>query len=984
MSGLSRAETAKLCTYRFKSRRAHRDCPENKRFRCSGWRNYLPIPILMNPVTAQFCPISKRMSVGHPLDQGRRLDHCRGDPACLRGLNAAERKRLLMDWNRTQTRYARNSTVPELFEEQAKHRASVTALVYGDRRVSYDELNASSNQVAHRLMSFGLRWGSIVGVCMEPSPELLVAILGILKTGAAYAPLDPALPLQRLAWLLEDLSLSVIVCESNLQGKLLRSCASGVRTPQLLCLDCGWQMLQHESTRNTCCTVRSTETAYISFTSGSTGHPKGVCLSHRGIVRLVRNTNWARFQASDTFLQTAPIAFDASLLEIWGSLLNGARLVIPKGRPPSLCELASLTKEQHVTTAWFTSGLFNQIVEQAPQALTHLQLVVTGGDVASPPHFKRALDFLDQGRLVNGYGPTENCTFSTTYEVPPTFDGRSAVPIGCPIANSQCYVLDSAQNPVDIGEPGELYVGGDGLALGYLNRPELTAEKFISNPFESGARLYRTGDLARYRPDGNLEFLGRMDAQVKIRGYRVEPTEVESVLQQHPNVRACAVVGRVCAGGSKQLVAYIVPQDRKVESHDYREFLRARLPDYMVPFLYVMVGELPLSRNGKVDRKVLLELDVQPRPEQGREPQVCNHEVKSSQFRQGDLRRLWEEVLDVHPVGPNDNFFSLGGHSLLAMRLVERIRVELETELPVAAVFENPTLEQMSRLLCRGGQSRSNSALVEIQPGGARPPLFLVHGAGGGMFWGYSNLARHLGMDQPVLAFKSRGLDGLPELETIEALAEAYVSELRAFDSRGPYRLGGYCFGGLVAYEMARRLGPENIALLALINSHPPNSNYARLRYTPVNLARFALNVFVKSFYALPDTPQRWRALVCWKVRSWTKRIKRVLANRRAGPQEVDAEFWQDLKEYSPQECRLWQTHVNALTRYRPKPYGGGLALFRSPSHLLFSSFDRQYGWSQYVSGPVRVQIVPGAHDTVMHEPLVGRLASELRPLLAA
>lgn len=905
------------------------------------------------------------------------------EPACPPRLSPDERRRILVEWNRTQTQYPRNSSVPELFEQQAKRHPAALAVLFGERQVTYGELNATANQVAHRLFTMGVRPGSAVGVCMETSPELLMVILGILKTGAAYAPLDPALPCQRLDSMLEDLALRLIVCDNQSRDKALKvSCASS-HAPQLFCPDCDWKLLQNESTRNLRTAVTSTGTAYISFTSGSTGRPKGVCLSHRGIVRLVCNTNWARFETTDTFLQTASIAFDASLLELWGSLLNGARLVLPPRRLPSFSELASLIKEQHVTVAWFTSGLFNQLVEQVPQALGHLRLVVTGGDVASAAHFKRALKFMGHHRLVNGYGPTENCTFSTTYEVPRTFDGLSAVPIGRPIANSQCYVLDSALNPVGIGRSGQLYVGGDGLALGYLNRPELTAERFVANPFESRSRLYRTGDLVRYREDGNLEFLGRMDAQVKIRGYRVEPAEVELVLQQHPDIRACAVVGKECAAGSKQLVAYVVARKLATTTTDqYREFLRARLPDYMVPTSFVTIGELPLSPNGKLDRSALPEVKSPKEGDAASRLKACNDE--SSPPRPRELRELWEEVLDVHTVGPHDNFFSLGGHSLLAMRLVERIRAEVGTELPVAAVFENPTLAQMSRLLRCGGQSKSTSALVEIQPGGARPPLFLVHGAGGGMFWGYSNLARHLGPDQPMLAFKSRGLDGLPELETIEALAQAYVSELRSFDSCGPYRLGGYCFGGLVAYEMARLLGRAKVALLVLINSNPPNSHYTQLRCTPVGLARFALNVFVKSFYALPDTPQQWRALVCWKLRSWTKRIRRLVGKRGHAPQEVDAEYWQDLVQYSPEECQLWQTHVRALTRYRPKPYDGGLALFRSPSHLLFSSFDRQYGWGQFVTGPVRVRIVPGAHDTIMHEPLVGRLASELRPLLAA
>jgi amino acid adenylation domain-containing protein len=889
-----------------------------------------------------------------------------------------------VDWNQTRTQYPSNSSLPELFEQQTKRRPDAPALVFGDRRLTYGELNVSANQVAHGLARFGIRRGAAVGICMECSPELLIGILGILKTGAAYAPLDPALPRNRLLWMLQDLDLSFILCDQQSRGKLLKSAGVALGPARLLCPYDEWKTLAYESTRNLRCPVRSTDGAYISFTSGSTGRPKGVCVPHRAIVRLVRNTNWATFAMADTFLQMAPVAFDASLLEIWGSLLNGARLVLPRRRLPTFSELASLIKEEHVTIAWFTSGLFNQLVEQIPEALTQLRVAVTGGDVASPAHVKRALRFLGHGRLVNGYGPTENCTFSTTYTVPQDFDGLSAVPIGRPVANSQCYVLDSGLEPVGLGRPGELYVGGDGLALGYLNRPELNAERFVPNPFESGTRLYRTGDLGRYRQDGNLEFLGRIDAQVKVRGYRVEPAEVELVLQQHPGIRACAVLGKEGPGGGKELIAYVVPRRRaEATPADYREFLRCRLPDYMVPAFYTTVGELPLSPNGKLDRRTLPDLNLRSCLEQRLESQPSAADRETGEPRERKLRQLWEEVLDVHPVGPDDNFFSLGGHSLLAMRLVERIRVVLGVELPVASVFDNPTPQQMSRALRGGGEPEVASALVEIQPKGQRPPLYLVHGAGGGMFWGYSNLARHLGSEQPVLAFKSRGLDGLAEWETINDLAAAYVAELRTREPRGPYRLGGYCFGGLVAYEMARRLGSENVALLALINSYPPNSNYTRLQGTPAGLARFAFNIGVKSFYALLGTPQRWPALVRWKLRTCNKRLKRLLSRRGGISSEMDPEFWQDMAGYSSEERRLWQTHVRAFANYQPKPYAGRLVLFRSPSHLLFSSFDRQYGWGEFCQGGVQVQSIPGGHDSIMQEPLVERLGAELEIMLA-
>jgi amino acid adenylation domain-containing protein len=911
-------------------------------------------------------------------------------PGSASSMSARELNRILVEWNQTRTDYPKNPCVHELFEEQAQSRPGAVALVQGECWLSYRELNERANQLAHYLVNHGIQPGSRVGLALERSPELCVAILAILKAGAAYAPLDQTLPRTRLSGMLQDLRVSLTLCDSACRGKLLESSVL-TRWGPLVSLDAEAAALEQESTRNLRCDIRATDAAYISFTSGSTGRPKGVCVPHRGILRLVCNTNWAVFQPTDAFLQTAPIAFDASLLELWGSLLNGGRLVLPPPGLPSFSQLASLMKEQHVTVAWFTSGLFNQLIEELPESVEHLRLLITGGDVASAPHIKRGLRFLRHGRLINGYGPTENCTFSTTYTVPREYDGLSAIPIGRPVANSQCYVLDGELKPVGIGVPGELFVGGDGLALGYLNSPELTAEKFIPHPFEAGARIYRTGDLVRYREDGNIDFLGRIDAQVKIRGYRVEPGEIELALKQHPGVSECAVVAKAFSGG-KRLTAYIVPRSSgSATAADYRSFLSSRLPDYMVPGVFVPIAELPLSTNGKLNRAALRDLpvcfqrsdDVQSDPVRGSALEPGTGMKEDLERQQHRLRHIWEQVLEVHPVAANDNFFALGGHSLLAMRLVERIRTDFGIELSGAAVFENPTLAQMARLLRDGARSESICSIVEIQPKGKRLPLYLVHGAGGGMFWGYSNLARHLSAERPVLAFKSRGLDGLRELETIEALAEAYAAELRAFQPRGPYLLGGYCFGGVVAYEMARCLGPENIALLALINSYPPNSDYTRLRCSPAGLARFALNVCVKSFYALPGTPQRWRALVCWKFRSWAKRAKRLVSRRGGSAAEVDAEYWQDLARYSPDECQLWQSHVRAFANYHPKPYGGPLVLFRSPSHLLFSSFDRQYGWGQFARGGVAVRVFPGAHDTIMAEPLVASLGAEFEGILA-
>ncbi|MDB6110672.1 MAG: amino acid adenylation protein, partial [Pedosphaera sp.] len=788
-------------------------------------------------------------------------------------LSEAERQQLLVEWNNTQAEYPRNRCVHELFEEQAAQTPHAVAVTFGGRQLTYAELNSRANQLAHYLARVGVRPGRLVGVCAERSLEMIIGLLGILKAGGAYASLDPASPKERLAWMLGDLRVPVLLTQRRLAEVLPEGSAHGPAFPPpiFIHLDADSHFLARENAANPQTGADAESLAYVSFTSGSTGRPKGVCVPHRGVVRLVSNTNCANFSPREVFLQLAPISFDASTFEIWGCLLNGGRLVMLPPAPPSLSELADAIEKHQVTTAWFTAGLFHQIIEENLESLKPLRQILAGGDVLSPPHIRKALSSLGSCRLINGYGPTENTTFTTCYPIPPNFDGAHSVPIGRPVANTQCYVLDAQLQPVPIGVPGELYTGGDGLAWGYLNQSEQTAEKFISNPFQPGTRLYKTGDLVRYLEDGNLEFLGRMDLQVKIRGFRVELGEIESTLFEHPAVRQCVVTARDDASGVKQLVAYVVPRKSPAPpAMEWQAFLRHRLPEYMVPPFFMTLKELPLSRNGKVDRPAL----PAPQPTSG---DLDTHLAPRNEVER-ELQRLWELVLNVRPIGIRDKFFALGGHSLLAVRLLARIEKTFAKKLSVLTLFQHPTIEQLALVLRNTPGPEARSTIIEIQPHGARPPLMFVHGAGGGMFWGYNNLSRHLGEDQPVFAFESRALDGEEEFQSVEAMAGQYVADLKIFQPRGPYYLGGYCFGGVVAYEMARQLQAQGqkVGLLALINSNPPNSSYTRFRWTPVSTWRFARNVFIRSAYSLISTPEKRREFIRWKIQSLTRRLRRL------------------------------------------------------------------------------------------------------------
>ena len=891
-----------------------------------------------------------------------------------------ERRQLLVEWNQTRREYPRDACVHELFEEQARRQPRAVAVEFGGAKLSYQALNQRANRLARRLQRAGVAPGTMVGFGAERSLEMVVGLLAILKAGAAYAPLDPSLPAQRLQEMLADLNSPVLLLTRAGLSERLPDDGEGNGGPlPCICLDTERTSLRQESDANLELPAAADQTAYVSFTSGSTGRPKGVCVPHRSMVRLVRGADYLHFAPTEVFLQLAPLAFDASTFEIWGCLLNGARLVVFPPHTPSLAELTDLMQRHRITTAWFTSGLFHQIVDGAPEILKGLRQVIVGGDVLSPPHVERALPWLSSGVLLNGYGPTENGTFTTFYRIPTPFDVSRSVPIGKPLANTRCYVLDDLLQLVPIGVPGELHTGGDGLSSGYLNAPELTQEKFVANPFVSGERLYKTGDLVRYRADGNLEFLGRTNNQVKVRGFRVELGEIESALLAHPRVRQCVVIARPDAAGTKQLIAYIVPRDQPAPTAQVlQQLLRQRLPEYMIPPFIVALDELPLTANGKIDRQAL------PEPESRSALTAAMTEPRDEIERR--LRAIWEEVLAVRPIGIHDKFFSLGGHSLLAVRLLSLVAKVFDRNLKVSVLFQNPTIAGLATVLRGGAESATGSSIVEIQPDGCKVPLMLVHGAGGGMFWGYSNLARHLGPDQPVFAFKSRGLEGREELDNIEALADAYLADLRVFQPRGPYCLGGYCFGGVVAYEMACRLHRqhEQVAFVGLINSTAPNSSYSHFAWTPRTALKFARNVALKTYYSVKTHPEKLPQTLRWQAQTVAKRLACAIRQEPCCDGDIRPHEWMDASHYSEDQTRVWKKHLEALRSYQPPAYPGRVTLFRSPVHLLRCSFDPQYGWGEVAQGGVTQQVIASVHETIMEEPDVQHLATAVTQQLAS
>ncbi|MDZ7969593.1 MAG: non-ribosomal peptide synthetase [Nostoc sp. DedSLP03] len=632
---------------------------------------------------------------GQPLSSANNLER---DNLTLPILKESDNN-LLIEWNHTQTDYPQQASIHQLFEAQVEKTPDAVALIFNNQHLTYRDLNNRANQLARHLRSLGIGTEILVGICIERSLEMVVALLAILKTGGAYVPLDPGYPQERLAFMLSDTQVSVLLTQKELVTKL------PTHTAFVICLDADWNTIAQNSKDNLSTSVTADNLAYVMYTSGSTGTPKGVSVIHRGVVRLVKETNYAQLTPEEVILQLAPISFDASTFEIWGCLLNGGRLVIYPPHTPSLEELGQIIQQYQVTTLWLTAGLFHLIVDEKIDALKSLRQLLAGGDVLSVPHVQKFLQTVENCQLINGYGPTENTTFTCCHPITAPLQPDVSIPIGRPIANTQVYILDKNLQSVAIGEAGELYIGGDGLARGYLNRPDLTAEKFIFHSFDSNlaTRLYKTGDLARYLPDGNIEFLGRIDNQVKIRGFRIELGEIEREIAQHPDVREIVVLARQDEAGEKQLTAYIVPHYNSGYTHNkLRGFLQQRLPNYMVPSAFVMLESLPLTANGKVDRHKL------PAPSRER-PQLEQAYIAAQTDLERLLAGILSELLKIDRVGIDDNFFDLGATSISILQVAARIKQELGIELPAVKLFQYSTIGSLAKYLDSNQNSQPSS-----------------------------------------------------------------------------------------------------------------------------------------------------------------------------------------------------------------------------------------------------------------------------------
>ncbi|MEH1872395.1 non-ribosomal peptide synthetase [Nostoc sp.] len=853
---------------------------------------------------------------------------------------------VLEGWNDTQV-LDRDFCIHEMFEMQVERSPQAIAVVFEDIQLTYQQLNQRANQLAHHLRTLGVGPEVLVGICLERSLEMIVGVLGILKAGGAYVPLDPAYPPERLAFILSDTQTPVLLTQQKLVKNLPPHQA------QVVCLDSNWQGNTQKSQENPVNQTTTDNLIYVIYTSGSTGQPKGVMIPHRGICNQLywRQTTFRLTQA-DKVLLTISFSFDPSVWQIFWPLCFGGQLIIARpGGHQDTAYLVKVITERQITVLGLVPSILRVLLEEKGiENCRFLRHVTCGGEALPSELIEKFFAQLNLDNVFhNCYGPTEasidatlwTCQRSTNYSI---------APIGRPIANADIYILDENLQPVPVGKSGELYIGGIGLARGYFNRPELTTEKFIFHPFSSkvGARLYKTGDLARYLSDGNIEFLGRIDHQVKIRGFRIELGEIEAVLRQHPCVKEAVVIIREEVHGDKSLVAYLtLNQEQTVKVEQLRRFLQEKLPIYMMPSAFVILKALPMTPNGKIDRRSL------PEPAQTRQ-QAEESFAAPSDETELKLARIWEKVLGIKPIGIKDNFFDLGGNSLLSIRVFAQVQKAFKKDMPLAILYQNPTIEQLAIILRKLEFSPSLSCLVPIKPNGSKPPLFLCQG-----FNLYQSLVPYLDSEQPVYALISRDGQGMPiRFNGIEELASCYINEIRTLQPEGPYFLGGHSFGGVIAFEMAQQLSSQgqDIALLALFDSYVPGT---MKRMSMSKSLSYNLNQFLKigpSYllkYFLERVSQKYANIA---LKNEFLRIKKLqyLVSRAA--------YFKLVEEYA--------------TKYIPQLYLGRITLFMA-SDRRFQD-EPELSWTKLAGGGLEIHEIPGDHLSIFTEPSIRLMAKKL------
>jgi amino acid adenylation domain-containing protein len=864
-------------------------------------------------------------------------------------LTARERHLALVEWNHTESDYSRSRCVHELFEEQARRTPERVAVEFDGERWTYRQLNARADRVAAELHSIGVTTDALVAICMDRSLEMVAAMLGVLKAGGAYLPLDPAYPKERLDFILEE-ARPVAVLEGEDPHPALRADLSrGER-------DRGASRAER-SEGGPSPSGRGRPAgpgeglAYVIYTSGSTDKPKGVQIEHRSVVNLLESIQWAPgINQDDVLVAVTTASFDIAVLELFLPLITGAKVVIADRETAADGRRLARLLERGATVMQATPATWRLLLAAGWKGNPKFK-ILCGGEAWDRGLTESLLARC--GSLWNMYGSAATTVWSAATRIMP----GQPVLISRPIANARFYIVDRFFQLLPVGVPGELCIGGDGVARGYLNRPDITAEKFLPDRFSGkpGARLYRTGDLARYRADGSIQLLGRMDIQTTLRGFHLELGEIESVLCEHPSVRQAAAIVREDNAGNQRLAAYLVQSAGRTlgptQKSEIRTWVRTKLPEYMTPTDFVVMDALPLTPNGKINRKAL------PAPSAPVESPTA---AAPRDALENQLVRIWEDILGVRPIGLSDNFFDLGGHSLTAVRLFSEVRKQTGRDLPLGTLFQAPTIGGLAEILRKDGWSPGWSSLVSIQPAGSRPTFFCVHGGGGNVLL-FRELARHLGSDYPFYGLQSRGLDGKSKyLTTVHEMASVYLQEIRKLQPEGPYYLGGFCMGGLVAYEMAQQLRAQGqqTNLLALFETYNFNGMAPPL--------------------SLPNRLQSLKQKIYFH---WANVMKLPLMERVAYLREkikgVRVRETFRVSGILAGEASLERMNEKAGCAYLPSHYPGEIILFQPKEDYDFHSKPR-LGWDGFAAA-LEVFEMPVYPGGLFVEPYVRLLAELLR-----
>lgn len=939
-------------------------------------------------------------------------------------LTAGEQHQVLVDWHGKQANYPQNTCIHQWFEAQAKRTPNNIAVSFKNQQLTYQELNQRANQLARYLQTLGVKSGVLVGLNLEPCLDAIVGLLGVLKAGGTYVSIAPTSGQDSLAFILEDAQISLVLTQSSLVEKFSEHQA------QVICLDSDWERIAVHATENLGYYTTDQTLACVMYVSGCDGKPNGIAITHRNLVThsLAISETW-ELTERDRLLLISSISCNSFIESLFPTWIAGATAIIqPQELQNSTAQFFPFIAQQQISVVNLPTAFWYELVNEPSISLQtlplSLRLVMVGGEKVSRHAYLTWVEKVGKrSRWLNAYGSLETTLSTTIYDPENATEAsntRSEIPIGKAIANTKIYILDRRSQPVPIGIPGEIYISGIGTAQGYFNRPDLTSEKFIPNPFssESGAYLYRSGDLGRYLSDGNIEFLGRLDNQVKIHGFRIELAEIETIIGQYPGVQKTVVIAKEDVPEDKHLVAYLVPQQGEtLENEQLLNFLQQKLPEHLLPSAFAIVDSLPLNANGQVDRQALPALNPT-------NSKIEKTFVAAEEPLQIQLTEIWENVLGIRPIGITDNFFDLGGHSLIAVRLFAEIEKIVGKTLPLSILLQAPTIEKLANLIgekslsiqpnsepqqglfksflgkviARFSKSNNSplkklivedenqanlktgewlpwSSLVPLQTNGDKPPIFCVHGAGESILY-YRDFANYLGSNQPFYALQARGVDGREApLTRVDKMAAHYIKEIQTIQPQGPYFLGGYSFGGLVVWEMAQQLVAQGqkVALLAIFDTSSPTCRKTTIKPipTPKRISRHLNNLLeVGPTYILEQIEGK---------SSW---LEYMLKQRL---QKFAFKVYLNVSRILPyayrKQVKIKDFNKQAAKEYVPKAYIGRVTVFRAEERPITNGqeVDPNMGWSELALGGLDIQHVPGNHFSIFNEPYVKSLSEKMK-----